>query len=237
MMRPLSAVELLAVWEENWRQPPLWQGLALLAAACPDESGATLMEMPVGRFNQRLLTLYGWCFGPSFTAVTTCAACSELVEVTLDAPSLCAQGVEQPASWLELDCNDGAVRFRLPTLGDLIAAGEAATVLEASRMIMERCLENPADALASETLAAVTTAMENADPLALIELSGACPRCGQRWSAFLDAASFVWREVQTWAQRTLQEIHLLARAYGWREAEILELSPTRRQAYLQMIYG
>jgi hypothetical protein len=236
-MQPLSAVELLAVWEENWRQPPLWQGLALLNAAYPDESRATLMEMPVGRFNQRLLTLYGWCFGPSFTAVTTCAACSELVEVTLDALSLCAQGVEQPALWLEVACDAGAVRFRLPTVNDLIAAGETATVGEASRMIVERCLENSADALAPETLAAVTTAMEKADPLALIELGGACPHCGQMWAAFLDVASFVWREVQSWAQRTLQEVHLLARAYGWREGEILELSSARRQAYLQMIYG
>ena len=76
-----------------------------------------------------------------------------------------------------------------------------------------------------------------ADPLALIELGGACPQCGLTWSAFLDVALFVWREVQHWAQRTLQDVHLLARAYGWREDEILRLSPVRRQAYLQMIIG
>ncbi len=28
-MQPLSFAELLTVWEENWRRPPLWQGLAL----------------------------------------------------------------------------------------------------------------------------------------------------------------------------------------------------------------
>lgn len=237
MMRPLSSAEMLAVWEENWRRPPLWQGLALLAAACPDERLEELFETPVGQYNDRLLTLHLWHFGPSLTAVTTCPACSALVETTLDAPTLCAQGAGQPASWLEVAHDAGVARFRLPTVDDLVAAGEAATIGEASQLIVQRCLESPADALAPETLAAVTMAMENADPLAVIELDGVCPHCGQAWSALLDVASFVWREVQTWAQRTLQEIHLLARAYGWREDEILALSPARRQAYLQMSYG
>ncbi|MBK8798625.1 MAG: hypothetical protein IPM07_20875 [Anaerolineales bacterium] len=87
-MQPLSAVDLLAVWEENWRQPPLRQGLALLAAAHPDESIETLAQMPMGRYNVALLMLRAWQFSPSLTAVTECPGCGELVEVTLDAPGL-----------------------------------------------------------------------------------------------------------------------------------------------------
>ncbi|MBK8798624.1 MAG: hypothetical protein IPM07_20870 [Anaerolineales bacterium] len=86
-------------------------------------------------------------------------------------------------------------------------------------------------------LSAIAAAMEHADPLAVVELGGACPHCDQAWAAFLDVAAFLWREVQGWAQRTLQEVHLLARAYGWREDEILALSPSRRRTYLQMITG
>jgi hypothetical protein len=134
MMRPLSAEMLLAVWEENWQRPPLWRGLALLAAACPEEGQEALLALSMGAFNAHLLMLHACSFGPTL-------------------------------------------------------------------------------------------------------LSSACPHCGRAWSAFLDVASFVWREVETWAQRTLQEIHLLARAYGWREIDILTLTPTRRQAYLQMVYG
>jgi hypothetical protein len=81
--------------------------------------------------------------------------------------------------------------------------------------MLQRCLETPPDDLSPAALAAATAAMETADPLALIELGGACPHCGHAWTAFLDVAAFVWREVQHWAQRTLQEVHLLARAYGW----------------------
>lgn len=237
MMHPLSAAELLAVWEENWQRPPLWQGLALLAAACPDASDAALMATPVGRYNVQLLTLHRWHFGSSLTAVTTCPACNGVVEVTLDVTSLCQQHCDPPAVLLEVNLVADVVRFRLPTVGDLIAAGGAATVEEASQLLVQRCLDTPPGDLSPAALAAATAAMETADPLALIELGGACPHCGDAWSAFLDVAAFVWREVQHWAQRTLQEVHLLARAYGWREDTILRLSPVRRQTYLQMAYG
>jgi hypothetical protein len=237
MMQPLSAAALLAVWEENWRQPPLRQGLALLAAACPEEHQETLLALSMGSFNAHLLTLHAWSFGPSLTTVTTCTGCGEVVEATLDAASLHARHSDPPSPWLEVADDAGAVRVRPPTLGDLIAAGDATTLDAAAQSILARCLETPSRPLPPATLAAVTDAMEHADPLAVIELGGACPHCERAWSAFLDVASFIWREVQTWAQRTLQEIHLLARAYGWREVDILALTPVRRQAYLQMVYG
>ncbi|MFO7631075.1 MAG: hypothetical protein R6W76_00980 [Caldilinea sp.] len=237
-MRALSASELLAVWEQNWRQPPLWQGLALLAAACPDEHVESLAQAPIGRYNERLLTLRLWHFGPSLTAVTKCPGCGELVEVTLDVATLRAQAAGQPEEpWLEITHNAGALRFRLPALDDLMAAGDAVTIEDASQIIVRRCAQTLVEPLSPELVAVIAAAMEQADPLAVIELGGACPNCGQAWSAFLDVASFLWSEVQTWAQRTLQEIHLLARAYGWREAEILEMSPMRRQTYLRMVYG
>jgi hypothetical protein len=37
------------------------------------------------------------------------------------------------------------------------------------------------------------------------------------------------------AQRLLMEVHLLARAYSWRESDILAMSPARRNAYLQQV--
>ncbi|MFZ1770071.1 MAG: hypothetical protein WAU00_12785, partial [Caldilinea sp.] len=133
-MQPLSAVDLLAVWEENWRQPPLRQGLALLAAAHPDESIETLAQMPMGRYNVALLMLRAWQFGPSLTAVTECPGCGELVEVTLDAPGLCQQAAEPAPPWLEIAHAEGSLRFRLPSPADLAAAGEATTI-DAARQI------------------------------------------------------------------------------------------------------
>ena len=61
--------------------------------------------------------------------------------------------------------------------------------------------------------------------------------CGAVWDALFDAGEFLWNEVAACAQRLLRQIHLLARAYGWRESEILSLSPVRREAYLELVLG
>ena len=46
----------------------------------------------------------------------------------------------------------------------------------------------------------------------------------------LDITAYLWSEVEDWAKRLLIEIHTLASAYGWREAELLALEPAQREA-------
>jgi hypothetical protein len=46
---------------------------------------------------------------------------------------------------------------------------------------------------------------------------------------------YLWTEVRAAARRLLLEVHALASSYGWREADVLEMSPPRRHAYLSMV--
>jgi hypothetical protein len=50
-----------------------------------------------------------------------------------------------------------------------------------------------------------------------------------------DIVPYLWTEINAWAMRLLREIHSLATAYGWREADILAMSAVRRHWYLEMI--
>jgi hypothetical protein len=70
-----------------------------------------------------------------------------------------------------------------------------------------------------------------------MQLALVCPTCGSGWAVAFDIVAFFWTELQAWAQRMLRDIHTLARAYGWREADILALSPLRRQVYLELSSG
>jgi len=47
---------------------------------------------------------------------------------------------------------------------------------------------------------------------------------------------FFWAELAAEAKRLLREVDALARAYGWREADILALSSQRRHAYLELVW-
>ena len=95
----------------------------------------------------------------------------------------------------------------------------------------------PPDRLPAAVLQAVAAAMAAADPQGDVELALRCPACGHVWPAAFDIGSFFWAEVDAWARVLLSEIHTLASAYGWREADVLALSPWRRRCYLELIGG
>ena len=62
-----------------------------------------------------------------------------------------------------------------------------------------------------------------------------CDACGHEWVSPFDIGAFLLREVEAWAEGLLREVHALARAYGWSERAILDLSARRRRAYLDLV--
>jgi hypothetical protein len=81
----------------------------------------------------------------------------------------------------------------------------------------------------------VAEQMRSMDPQADIELALKCPGCEHAWTATFEILDYFWREIESWKQRILQEVHRLARAYGWGERDILQMSAWRRRSYLEMI--
>ena len=62
-----------------------------------------------------------------------------------------------------------------------------------------------------------------------------CPACGAHWQSVFDIVTFLWGEIEDWAQRLLYDVHLLASAYGWSERDIVAMTPRRRRMYLEMV--
>jgi hypothetical protein len=244
-MRPLSAAELLDAWERGLSEPVPGRGLALLAAACPDVSSDALAALSIGECDSRLLTLREWSFGSQLASVSDCSRCGERLEWTTSIRDL--RSLEQPASSGELSLTVGgyAISFRLPNTLDFAAAAECADPAAARLKILERSVIAarrgdqaiaPGD-LPVAVVEAIEKRMAEVDSQANIQLDLLCPACGHRWQALFDIGSFFWGELNAWAQRLLAEVHVLASAYGWREADILNLSPARRQFYLGLISG
>lgn len=137
------------------------------------------------------------------------------------------------------------LQFRLPNSLDLLAVTECQAGPPARRQLLERCLvaierdsqAQPVGDLPNHVADALAERMAAADPQADVQLKVECPGCGCRWQAAFDIVSFFWSELNSWAQHTLYEVHTLAWAYGWSEAEILGLSAWRRRCYLEMVKG
>ncbi len=77
--------------------------------------------------------------------------------------------------------------------------------------------------------------MAAADPFAELLVTLTCPACSHEWSAVLDPVEFVWERLERWARHLGDDVHVLASAYGWSEADILALTPQRRRLYLEAV--
>ena len=110
-------------------------------------------------------------------------------------------------------------------------------------LLVRRCVsqalrdgtEVTVETLPEMVITALSTRIAESDPQAEVQLDLTCPSCAHRWQLTFDIVSFFWMEISAQAKRLLREVHILARAYSWREADILSLSPARRQFYLEMV--
>jgi hypothetical protein len=122
---------------------------------------------------------------------------------------------------------------------DLAAIIGEDTPERATLQLLRRCAIEPdgpsTDSVLESLLEAVEAALEQADPLAHLNLELRCEACGRSWPAPLDIAAFLWEEIEAYSARLLDDVHVLARAYGWSESAILALPEARRAAYLERV--
>lgn len=244
-MRPLSAAELLDIWDRGITQTSVERALTLLAAAHAESSVEALARLSIGRRDGLLLRLREWTFGPRFVSLASCPGCGERLELAFGVNDLRMQAAAEADGELAVHVADYAVRFRLPNSLDLTVLGGGEDLTAVRRLLLKRCLlqiqcngvETPSEVLPVEVMDAIARCMAEADPQADVRLALICPRCGHRWQAAFDIGAFFWREIEAWAERTLREVHLLATRYGWRERDILAMSARRRQWYLNVVSG
>jgi hypothetical protein len=241
-MRPLSTSELLGVWERGLEEYPAERAHALLAAACPEMQPEELRQLGAGQRDAYLVTLREWTFGPQATGLATCPECGENHEVDLPLANLKqTHSGEQPEA-MAATVGEFELRFRPPTSMDLSAIARQGDVGQARLELFGRCLlsaqrggvEVEAEEIPEEIIGVVAEKLEEADPQSDVEINLMCSRCERKWEEPFDIVSFFWSEVHVWACRMLMEVHALASAYGWREADILAMHPWRRQCYLEM---
>jgi hypothetical protein len=240
MRREPSASDLLRAWELGLSRPPLERPLVVLDAVELTAPHRPL-ELPVGRRDTELLKLRRELFGPHLVSLASCPSCGESLELSVDVEDVLVPVREPPDETYTVVTDGHTVTFRLPTTRDVVAARDPD--VETTRLrLLELCVVEAdvagtplvAGQLPAAVVEAISERMREADPQAQVELDLACPGCGHRWREPLDIGSFLWEELDGWARRLLQDVASLAKAYGWTEADVVALSPARRQAYLEL---
>jgi hypothetical protein len=247
-MQAPNASDLLAVWERAQSKPVIARAVMLLSLAS-DANEEELTNLSVGRRDGHLLSLRETLFGSKLNCLTACPRCSQQLELVFDANELRAEPEPSSRDALFAQSEKYSVRFRLPNTQDLNAISEinqaedeqaaiqnlfARCILELKHNGRIQAITRPIN-LPQELMDAVAEQMEKADPQANVQLNLSCDACGTGWLSTFDIATFLWSEVDAWAQRVLREVFLLASAFGWSEHDILSMSAHRRSLYLNML--
>lgn len=245
-MWPLSASDLLRIWDLGQHRPAWKRALLLLAPVFPNASQRELASLSIGQRNTYLFALRESTLGPSLNAVAHCPRCRQEIEFTVGVRDLCGLDLNRTVEPEYATVAEGIEIFvRAPTTLDLAAVADSADVAQARRRLIHRCIRQASRdgidlAIADVPESAVGTVGEflgSSDPASEVRLGLGCPACDHSWAARFDIASFFWTELSAQVRRILSEVDLLAHAYGWQEADILAMSPIRRQAYLDLVNG
>jgi len=226
--------QLLTLWELGERRHPLDRALLLFALAAPEMPSHSLADAPLGQCNAALMQLRRELFGSRLPVWTDCPGCGERMEFELHASQL------PPITAVPASIDIDGLRFRCPSSRDLAEIAHCSDMEQAANQLLHACAlsssELPTDEHALHRLrAAVESALEVADPWADLSVVFLCPTCGHSGEACFDITSYLWEGIVARARQLLDEIHLLAQAYGWTEPQILALSDKRRIAYLARV--
>ncbi len=237
---------LLGAWEQLHGAGTDARALGLLQAVWPQPDAQAWHAAPLGERDAALFRLHAALFGPQLQTLTHCPDCGEALESQFDCRQFFAGEAAPPAcaAPLQLHEQDWEIDFRLPSSADVMALDEHdvdPALLVAA--LLHRCVlharHDGHDAGAGELPPALVARLEERmsahDPLADLRLDVTCPACATEWRAVFDIGGYLWEAFDDWAQDLLAEVHQLARGYGWRERDILALSPVRRRFYLDLV--
>lgn len=192
--------------------------------------------LTVTDFEVTLLQLREQVLGQACDLGFSCPLCRERVEVSFRIADFLdgivahrPTGVD-PVPGISGWFRCAGVKFRLPTAGDQAAVEGDPNALE---RLLERCVAPPLPP--ARLRKRIERAMEAMAPEVSRPLVGTCPGCGETVSAALHVARLVVSEFVRDAASLHDDVDLIARAYHWPEAEILQLPRRRRRAYAERI--
>jgi hypothetical protein len=237
---PPDSASMLAAWEEGNGRSPTWQGLVLLGGGGEGATADRQAALPIGRRDAALLARYRQLFGSAVECLAACPQCEALMEIGFDTADIRIDAAPPPA--FEVEADGTRLVVRLPDSRYLLAIERIDDPARARRALIERCIVEARDArgavapaaLPDEALDAVEAAAGEADPQAEIVVRMACPSCAATAALPFDIVRHAWARLDHWAKAMLKAVDALAVRYGWSEADILALSPSRRQLYLDL---
>jgi hypothetical protein len=250
-LRPLSGYDeayLLAL--RGAVTPARWTSEVL--ARCATHIGMlhpptleAVQSLSVGDREALLLHVHRLNFGENLSCVLSCPACAEKLNIDMQVADLLLPPNESLGYWYRapLPGSDLLATFRLPTGADqeAVAALAAHDASAASLVLVERCLHSlsragvAVEVPAEDIVTGMAQLMSERDPQAELIFNSVCPECGHQFDALLDMGQYVAEEINHRLQYLYREVHVLAWHYHWSESDVMQMTRSHRQIYLDLL--
>jgi hypothetical protein len=244
----MTGSDILRAFEIGAAQPPIEQALTLLACSSVEPSFAELVRLSIGQRDALLFNVREQLFGGALRGAAECPACGQRLHFSTQLSAL-RVAPDDRALEAEMAVSEGewALRFRVPDSQDLRLAAACGEVAAGRQRLIESCLlsvqrageevrgRDGCAAIPESLLSQMAALLGACDAQGEVLLNMTCAHCEHEFSAIFDIATFLWTEVAAQAQRLVREVDALARTYGWREADILAMSASRRRLYFDLV--
>ncbi len=218
---------------------------------CPELGEETRGAATLDRRLRALLQIVRETQGDRLTWMADCANpdCGHDMELELSVSQLLS--TPEPAerfAWsavpdctleLRLPTGHDQIEWRLATATDADVEGEGLALRLATALVSSVNGQPPPSdwSLPDEWLPALDAVFRERDALASLELQVSCPWCGNESALEPDLEALALTRLAAEQKRVLEEIHQLASAYHWTEADVLALPRRRRSFYLARTGG
>lgn len=248
-MRTPSTSDIVRLWELGNDKPEWYRGVLMLGPAFPDSELGQLARWSIGTRNIALFHIRRSLFGPVMTCRVTCPKCRAASEFTVTVDEICPH----PSPELPLSPERTSEDYQVVTLGsqtihlrrldsaDLVMAGAISASIASPDLLRRAIVHSTTNqhsaqvALPEGDYPIIADRLYEIDPQIEIDMVNTCALCRHEWNAPFDIVHYLWLEIAKLASRLLDDVHVLAREYGWREADILAMSPVRRRFYMEKV--
>ncbi|MGE0397135.1 MAG: hypothetical protein AB7T06_10480 [Kofleriaceae bacterium] len=201
-----------------------------LLARCLEREAEELWDLPISK-RSLLLVAVSEQTAPPIEVHLSCA-CGEASELTLTSAELAEFAAERAK-----DPRVGELRLRVPTGRDqlrwtALAAENDETLKE--RVLLDLVVDAPA-AIDPAMLPLIDKALGEIDPLVELRVDSTCSACGAPVSIGVDLEAIAISRMRKIQRDFVEDVHHLARAYHWSEADIARMPVWRRSEYLALL--
>jgi hypothetical protein len=208
-----------------------------LLARCAAGDERYWWQQPVGARIAALLRVFAITEGSArleLQSQCTQAACRQMFEFELSLSALFE--LSSTATPLEVILDGGRRVSMRCAIGDDLRQWRAARLQSRddalAKMISTLTMDG---AVGPEDNQALAEAISTRDPLVDFSVTCACPVCGVSQNVTIDLEAVVLGRLDARQRELVGDVHRLASRYGWTEAEILAIPPSRRARYLTLI--